>query len=184
MNLPRLRFELRTFCLQDRCCLPVELSRRIKIWSGQQDSNLRTLVSKTSPYSHCGTPGENENLASGQGFEPRSTGSEPGILPVRRTRNDLAGKAGLEPARASLKYWMLDALHSSPYFENWRRRKDSNLQPPRSKRGALSSVELRPRVVSEFFGGDGEIRTLSLNSASVPLCQFELHPHCDLRYQI
>lgn len=29
----------------------------------------------------------------------------------------LAGKAGLEPARTSLKYWTLDALHSSPYLK-------------------------------------------------------------------
>lgn len=55
-------------------------------------------------------------LASGKGFEPLSTGSEPAVLPVRRPRNDLseppalaggslylAGKAGLEPAKASLK---------------------------------------------------------------------------------
>ena len=55
----------------------------------------------------------------------------------------LAGRAGLEPASSSLKYWPLDALHSSP-CRNWRRRKDSNLQPPRSKRGALIPLSYVP----------------------------------------
>ena len=49
-TLPRLRVELRTSCLQDRRSSHFELPRRN--WSERQDLNLRTLVPKTSPYSH------------------------------------------------------------------------------------------------------------------------------------
>ena len=49
-NLPRLRLELRTSCLQDRRSSHFELPRRN--CSERQDLNLRTLVPKTSPFSH------------------------------------------------------------------------------------------------------------------------------------
>lgn len=42
-------------------------------------------------------------LVSGQGFEPRSTGSEPAVLPLDEPEKCLVGMAGLEPARFSLK---------------------------------------------------------------------------------
>ena len=79
-----LRLELRTFCFEDRRSRSIELHPR-KI-SGRQDLNLRTLDSKSSPFSHlwntlvCST--------SGKGVEPLFPGSEPGVLPVRRSRKN------------------------------------------------------------------------------------------------
>ena len=90
---PGTLFRRQTLC-------SIELHRR-EYWSGQQDSNLRTLVSKTSPYSRCGTPGfenwlrvEDSNLYLLVQSQPSCLLDEPEIM---------AGKAGLEPARFSLK---------------------------------------------------------------------------------
>ena len=93
-DLPRLRFELRTFCLQDRCCLPFELSRREIGQSGRirtceyllpRQARIASAVRSERERGHS-CPKE---LASGKGFEPLFTGSEPAVLPVRRTRNSM-----------------------------------------------------------------------------------------------
>lgn len=82
--------------------LPVGLRVR-EVWSGQQDSNLRTLAPKASPFGHLWNTRKfgfgfrvqskiqslksRMQLASGKGVEPLFTGSEPAVLPVRRPRS-------------------------------------------------------------------------------------------------
>src|SRR5688572_2494871 len=51
-----------------------------KIWSRRQDSNLRTLLSKRSPYSHLWNA--QKILASGKGFEPVFHRSKRCVLPL------------------------------------------------------------------------------------------------------
>ena len=62
-------------------------------------SRIRTcehLLPRQAHIAICGTPGLKFqisnlkfNMASGKGFEPLFLGSEPSVLPVRRSRNDL-----------------------------------------------------------------------------------------------
>lgn len=55
-------------------------------WSGRQDSNLRTLAPKASPYRRLRNA-QKKTLASGKGFEPLFPDSKSGVLPVGRPRN-------------------------------------------------------------------------------------------------
>src|SRR5215204_7100610 len=80
-----LRFELRTACLQNRCSSQLSYFGEIN-WSGQQDSNLRTLAPKASPFGHLWNT-RKVDMAPGRGLEPRSSGPKPGVLPIRRPRN-------------------------------------------------------------------------------------------------
>jgi hypothetical protein len=104
--------------------------------------NLRALDSKSSPFSHLRNALK-KFLASGKGFEPLFTGSEPVVLPVRRPRKKLAGKAGFEPANISLNHRPRDSLHS-PRFRNLVR--TEGLEPTTLTFVARcsDSIELRP----------------------------------------
>jgi hypothetical protein len=86
--LTGMRGKIRTFIDLFLRQVPLRLGYTHMEWSERQDSNLRILVPKTSPYGLCRNA-LMYGLASGQGFEPRSTGSEPAILPVRRSRKKI-----------------------------------------------------------------------------------------------
>ncbi len=122
--------------------LPIGLRVR-EVWSGQRDSNLRTLAPKASPFSHLwnartfgfwicdfrfwierATVAHHSNLKS-KIENPKLSwlrGKESNLYFLVQSQAScrlddpemLVGMAGLEPATPGLKYRLLDSLHSSP----------------------------------------------------------------------
>ena len=71
-----------------RVPLPFGYVGVLKNWSGRQDSNLRTHVSKTCPFCHLWNA-QKIKLASGKGFEPLFLDSKSSVLPIGRPRKKL-----------------------------------------------------------------------------------------------
>jgi hypothetical protein len=83
-----------TFCLEDRRSDPLSYIG-MNIGPGSRIRTCEHLFPKQVHLASVERP-EKSSVASGKGVEPIFPGSEPSVLPIRRPRNVLAGKAGLE----------------------------------------------------------------------------------------
>ena len=88
-------------CLEDRRSVPLSYIG-VNIGPGSRIRTCEHLFPKQAHLASVERPVDGD-FGFGEGVEPIFLGSEPGVLPIRRPRSVLAGKAGLEPARFSLK---------------------------------------------------------------------------------
>ena len=141
-----------------------------------QSGRIRTCEYLLPRQARIASAERSGKLASGEGCEPPSTGSEPAVLPIRRPRNDF-------------RFWTWDfgvfpmnEFNPRSEIQNWRRRKDSNLQPPRSKRGALVPLSYVPVKIVWWRWRDSNSQPEQCKCSPLPIRATS--PSGDLRSQI
>ena len=88
-------------------------------------------------------PSSQIEMASGKGFEPPFAGSKPAVLPlddpekIFELRFAICDLSPFDSTDAPIEQKPTKIENRNSKIENWRRRKDSNPQPSRSKRDAL-----------------------------------------------